>query len=78
VRELKRRGVSVVFISHALEESVADLRPHHVLRDGRMSSPTTRDNFDRARIIQAMVGRDLSKTLYAERKTTCGPPARAC
>jgi simple sugar transport system ATP-binding protein len=35
-------------------------------------------NFDRARIIQAMVGRDLSKTLYAERKAHVRRPASAC
>ena len=30
-------------------------------------------NFDRARIVQAMVGRDLSNTLYGTRKTTVRP-----
>jgi simple sugar transport system ATP-binding protein len=30
-------------------------------------------NFDRARIVQAMVGRDLSNTLYGKRKTTVRP-----
>ena len=29
VRELKQRGVSIIFISHALEEALADRRPHH-------------------------------------------------
>ena len=29
VRRLKQRGVSIVFISHALEEALADFRPDH-------------------------------------------------
>ena len=33
-RRLKKRGVSVIFISHALEEALQVVRPHHVLRDG--------------------------------------------
>ena len=31
------------------------------------------NKFDRARIVQAMVGRDLSNTLYGRRKTTMRP-----
>jgi ABC-type sugar transport system ATPase subunit len=35
-----------------------------------------KENFDRARIVQAMVGRDLSQTLYGRRKTRVRPPGR--
>ena len=39
-----------------------------------MSSPTTRANFDRETIVQAMVGRDsVAMTLYGSDKTTCAP-----
>ena len=74
VRELKRRGVSVIFISHALEEALLISDRITVLRDGRHVVTDDAATFDRARIVQAMVGRDLSKTLYAERKARVRPP----
>jgi simple sugar transport system ATP-binding protein len=74
VRELKRRGVSVIFISHALEEALLISDRITVLRDGRHVVTDDTASFDRARIVQAMVGRDLSKTLYAERKAEVRPP----
>jgi simple sugar transport system ATP-binding protein len=70
VRDLKTRGVSIVFISHALEEALALADRITVLRDGRKVVTDDASNFDRARIVQAMVGRDLSNTLYGVRKTT--------
>ena len=44
VRDLKKRGVSIVFISHAIEEALLLADRITVLRDGRRSSPTTRRN----------------------------------
>jgi ABC-type sugar transport system ATPase subunit len=71
---LKARGVSVIFISHALEEALLIADRITVLRDGRHVVTDLKVNFDRARIIQAMVGRDLSQTLYGQRKTAVRPP----
>jgi ABC-type sugar transport system ATPase subunit len=65
---LKARGVSVIFISHALEEALLLADRITVLRDGQHVVTDLKQNFDRARIIQAMVGRDLSQTLYGQRK----------
>ena len=70
VRDLKRRGVSIVFISHALEEALILADRITVLRDGKHVITDDANKFDRARIVQAMVGRDLSNTLYGKRKTT--------
>jgi simple sugar transport system ATP-binding protein len=70
VRDLKKRGVSIVFISHALEEALALADRITVLRDGKKVVTDDATKFDRARIVQAMVGRDLSNTLYGVRKTT--------
>jgi ABC-type sugar transport system ATPase subunit len=74
VLSLKARGVSVVFISHALEEALLLADRITVLRDGRHVATDLKTNFDRARIVQAMVGRDLSQTLYGQKKTTVRPP----
>ena len=68
VRDLKKRGVSIIFISHALEEALLLADRITVLRDGKHVVTDDAASFDRARIIQAMVGRDLSNTLYGTRK----------
>ena len=73
VRDLKRRGVSIVFISHALEEALVLADRITILRDGKHVLTDDAAKFDRARIVQAMVGRDLSNTLYGSRKTTMRP-----
>jgi simple sugar transport system ATP-binding protein len=73
VRDLKRRGVSIVFISHALEEALILADRITILRDGRHVVTDDAVNFDRARIVQAMVGRDLSNTLYGIRKNSVRP-----
>ncbi len=73
VFSLKQRGVSVIFISHALEEALHLADRITVLRDGKHVVTDLKKNFDRARIVQAMVGRDLSQTLYGQRKTHVRP-----
>ena len=74
VRDLQKRGVSIVFISHALEEALMLADRITVLRDGKKVVTDDAAKFDRARIVQAMVGRDLSHTLYGVRKTTVRTP----
>jgi simple sugar transport system ATP-binding protein len=73
VRDLKKRGVSIVFISHALEEALLLADRITVLRDGKHVVTDDVAKFDRAAIVQAMVGRDLSNTLYGARKSTVRP-----
>lgn len=73
VRDLKKRGVSIVFISHALEEALLLADRITVLRDGKHVVTDDVARFDRAAIVQAMVGRDLSNTLYGARKSSARP-----
>jgi simple sugar transport system ATP-binding protein len=73
VRDLKKRGVSIVFISHALEEALLLADRITVLRDGKHVVTGDAAKFDRAAIVQAMVGRDLSNTLYGARKSSVRP-----
>ena len=76
VLDLKQRGVSIVFISHALEEALQIADRITVLRDGKHVVTDLKQNFDRARIVQAMVGRDLSQTLYGQRMAPVRPAGR--
>ncbi len=73
VFQLKKRGVSIIFISHALEEALLLADRITILRDGKLVVTDDKDKFDRARIIQAMVGRDMSQTMYGVHKTRVRP-----
>jgi simple sugar transport system ATP-binding protein len=64
VGRLKARGVSIVFISHALEEALLISDRITVLRDGEHVVTDDTANFDRDKIIRSMVGRTLSDQLY--------------
>ncbi|WP_265304673.1 sugar ABC transporter ATP-binding protein [Verminephrobacter eiseniae] len=70
VARLKGSGVSIVFITHALEEALAISDRITVLRDGQHVITGEAAQFDREKIIAAMVGRTLSDELYggADRK----------
>ena len=73
---LKARGVSEIFISHAIEEALQISDRITILRDGKRVVTDEKVNFDRSRIVQTMVGRDLSKTHYGQRKTTVRPQGK--
>ena len=65
IRKIKNEGVSIIFISHALEEALDLADTITVLRDGKLVASDKTSNFDRNRIIQEMVGRELSDELYS-------------
>lgn len=67
IRRLKARGVSIVFISHALEEALMLSDRITILRDGELVASGPVAEFDREAIISAMVGRTLSAELYQQR-----------
>jgi simple sugar transport system ATP-binding protein len=63
MRRLKERGVSIIFISHALEEALHISDRITILRDGEHVVTDATKTFDRDKIIRAMVGRTLSEKL---------------
>ncbi|PHP65643.1 ABC transporter ATP-binding protein [Zhengella mangrovi] len=68
VKNLKARGVSVIFISHALEEALMIADRITVLRDARHVLTEATGRLDRETIIKAMIGRDLSQSFYGHRR----------
>ncbi|HHI82127.1 MAG TPA: sugar ABC transporter ATP-binding protein [Rhizobiales bacterium] len=64
LRRLQDDGVSIIFISHALEEALMIADRITILRDGALVTTGDVKDFDREKIIAAMVGRDLSHELY--------------
>ena len=69
MKNLKKRGVSIIFISHALEEALQNADRISILRDGELVVTDDAANFDRDKIIRAMVGRTLSNELYNRKAT---------
>jgi simple sugar transport system ATP-binding protein len=73
MQRLKQRGVSIIFISHALEEALEASDRITVLRDGEVVMTDATASFSRDRIIRAMVGRSLSNELYKRHDTVRRP-----
>lgn len=72
VASLKAAGVTVIYVSHRLEEifSIADRVT--VLRDGQLIDTCEVDETDRAGLIRMMVGRSLNETFPAKSGTHGG------
>ncbi|MDR5653302.1 sugar ABC transporter ATP-binding protein [Ruixingdingia sedimenti] len=64
VRRLRGAGVSIIFISHALEEALDVADRITILRDGELVVTDDAASFDRDRIVAAMVGRQLSEEIH--------------
>jgi len=71
VRDLKQRGVSIVYISHRLGEVKALADRVVVLRDGQNAGELGRDEIHHDAMVQLMVGRDVSQ-FYARQQHELG------
>jgi len=69
IKRLVARGVTIIFISHALEEALEISDRITILRDGEHVVTDRASAFDRDKIIRAMVGRTLSHEVYADAGT---------
>jgi ABC-type sugar transport system ATPase subunit len=72
VRDLRARGVSVIYISHALEESLQIADRITVLRDGRRVITAPAKQLTRDALVQHMVGREVAQTVYGGRNKHAG------
>ena len=68
MRRLQKSGVSIVFISHALEEALTHADRISILRDGELVASGAAAAFDRDMVVRAMVGRSLSNEIYKRRE----------
>ena len=62
VRDLKRNGVSIVYISHRLQEVEVLADRVTVLRDGRNAGELAASEIQRDRMVRLMVGRELARS----------------
>jgi ABC-type sugar transport system ATPase subunit len=71
VRELAAQGLSVIYISHALEEALTLAHKVSVLRDGRIVACQPSSELDRATLVRLMVGRHVE--IVSRPKTSAAP-----
>lgn len=71
LRDLRRRGIACIYISHKLEEVFAIADRITVLRDGRSISTLEANKTTRAEVIAKMVGREI-EDLFPRRASTAG------
>ena len=71
IGELKADGVSIIFITHRLNEVETCADRVVVLRDGSVVGELARDQIHRDAMIRLMIGRDL-KSLYIPPKSPPG------
>jgi ABC-type sugar transport system ATPase subunit len=72
MRRLKQKGVSVVFVSHRLEEVLRVVDRIVVMRDGRRVGTLPRAEATESKLINAMVGREVG--LFPKLEVPIGEP----
>jgi inositol transport system ATP-binding protein len=73
LKRLRERGVSVIYISHKMDEVFRISDRITVLRDGKWISTQPTDRVTWGGLIKSMVGREL-RELYPQRDITIGEP----
>ena len=63
IRELSKEGVSIIYISHVLDDVFALCSSIVVLRDGAVTGVDKRENLTKEKVIHLMVGREM-RSLY--------------
>lgn len=71
VRELRQQGISIIYISHRLEEITGLADDITVLRDGHVVQSDSAKKMDIPQIVRYMVGRELTD-LFPVRNVKCG------
>lgn len=71
IRDLKARGVTIIFISHRLEELFAVADRVTVMRDGQYVATKNIAEIDRPQLIAMMAGREMKES-YPTRKSQIG------
>ncbi|MBW2000421.1 MAG: sugar ABC transporter ATP-binding protein, partial [Deltaproteobacteria bacterium] len=76
IDRLKARGISVIFITHMIEEALSKTDRLTIMRDGEIVAQDDTANFDLDRVIKAMVGRKGYSTSGDKTRKTARRPGR--
>jgi ribose transport system ATP-binding protein len=72
VRELKRSGVGIVYVSHRLDEVLEIADRVSVLRDGREAGTVDRSGTDERQLVTMMIGHELPESAEPSRARAGG------
>lgn len=72
IRDLKSRGIAVIYISHRLDEIFTISDRIAVLRDGALLRTDRASAFDKASLVHLMVGRPLEQLFSRHHRATGG------
>lgn len=70
MRELQKKGISFIFISHRLDEVLEICQRITVLRDGISVGTFAREEMNKEKLIELMIGKKLSK--IQKERSSCG------
>jgi ribose transport system ATP-binding protein len=76
IRELRRDGTAVVYVTHRLDEVTEIADRVSVLRDGKSQGTISRTEVTRDRIVQMIVGRTVERTRPTARRPDAALPGR--
>jgi monosaccharide-transporting ATPase len=62
IRQLKADGVSIIYVSHKLDELYAVCDRVTIMRDGRTVRSCRMDEISKLELVSSMLGRDISRT----------------
>ncbi len=71
IEELKADGIAIFYISHRLDEVVRIADRVTVMRDGQVVETLNKGDFDEAKLVALMVGREIDN-LYPKEKSEIG------
>lgn len=61
IRELKKQGVSIIYVSHRMQELRVIADRITVLRDGKWIATVNKEDIDDQQLVKLMVGREISQ-----------------
>ena len=68
IKSLKKKGVSVIYISHKMDEIFRISDSITILRDGQLIATQPASELDSSTLIKLMVGRDIDEIFPAEKR----------
>lgn len=71
INKLRAKGISMIYISHILDDVLSLADDIVVLKDGEVTDKGERKDYDITRMVSSMVGRDLEQ-MYPERTSKPG------
>ncbi|MBU5425206.1 sugar ABC transporter ATP-binding protein [Tissierella pigra] len=73
LKEIAKSGISVIFISHRLEEVTQICHRVTVLRDGEIIGQYEKEDYDINKLALDMIGKEVVQTLKKKNKSTSNP-----